>query len=93
MKEKNIVKRDGKRELVINLNVIEDLFDQRYAEVEALIKIVKNFPGSTLEELLRLFPCCKKCFNRCIAWLESQEIVYKEGDYYYLTDDWGMLDT
>jgi len=80
-------KKKEEKELAINPNITEDLADQRYAEVEGLIQALRDFPGSTLEELWQLFPCCEDCFNRYMSWLESEGIIYQEGNYYYLADE------
>ncbi len=83
---KNVRQNQKESERVINPNIVEDLENQRYEEVEGIVQALQDFPGSTREELWQLAPSCDECFNRSMSWLEAEGVIYRDGNYLYLSD-------
>lgn len=79
--------KNEEEKLALNPNIIEDLTEERYAEADGIVEALKNFPGSSREELWQLAPSCESCFNRSMAWLESEGLINFDGEYYYLSEE------
>lgn len=83
------MKKKNKSEEITNYDKLTDLRREEAREVYYWMNV---FPGSTREELLSLFALGDETlFNRELAWLESEEMFYMDGDYYYLDKDYFLL--
>jgi|GEM_PF-3488422 len=89
------MKKVSKKEIDKNEEIMETareeivsmMINKRYVESQELADILISFPGSTYEELQLLSTDCELCVDRKIAWLESEGLIYFDGQYYYMEFD------
>ena len=65
----------------------KDIEELRNKESEGILDLLKDYPGSSFEELAMLSGFCPECFDRRLAWLEKEELVKFDGEYYWRSEE------
>lgn len=64
-----------------------EIESNRFEEVEELLHILADFPGSSREELYAMSDACESCFERRMAWMDIEGLVRFDGEYYWLAEE------
>jgi len=91
-KLKNNMKKESKKakkekEKSVIDTMTDEIIDKRWKEAMDILDILEVFPGSTFEELNMISGFCPRCFERRIVWLEINEMVIFNGEYYWLANE------
>lgn len=59
----------------------------RYADEEAIVNVIKNYPGNTYDSLYSWSRLYKAEFDRVLGELENTKVIYQKKERYYIRKD------
>lgn len=83
MIKKNRKNKKEQPEITIIEELIKEVREKRDSEAEEILKLMKDYPGSTFEEMVMLSGYCGNCCTRRMAWLKVNGKIKFDGEYYW----------